>query len=99
MASFVHLLKRIDLDAIVDHLALTHIIKSKVELTTTRIRRLLEILSSYSFNLYYIKRKEMVLSVFLSRQNMMVAIHMKSYQFHLTCNIYYILIIIVQENI
>ena len=35
-----------------DHLALTHIIKGKAELTTTRIKRLLEILSSYSFNLY-----------------------------------------------
>ena len=27
IASFVHLLKRVDFDAIVDHLALTHIIK------------------------------------------------------------------------
>ena len=45
-----------------------HIIKSKAELTTTRIERLLEILSSYSFNLYYIKGKDMILSQFLSRQ-------------------------------
>ena len=37
IASFAHLLKRVDFDAIVDHLALTHIIKSKVELATTRI--------------------------------------------------------------
>ena len=66
IASFLHLLKRGDFDAIVDNLALTHIIKSKVELTT--IQRLLEILSSYSFNLYYIKGKDMVLSDFLSRQ-------------------------------
>ena len=29
IASFAHLLKRVDFDAIVDHLALTHIIKSK----------------------------------------------------------------------
>ena len=34
-ASFSHLLKRVDFDAIVDHLALTHIIKSKVKLATT----------------------------------------------------------------
>ena len=40
IASFSHLLKRVDLDAIVDHLALTHIIKSKVESTTTRIKTL-----------------------------------------------------------
>ena len=31
IASFAHLLKRVDFDAIVDHLALTHIIKSKME--------------------------------------------------------------------
>ena len=42
--------------------------KSKVELATTRIKRLLELLSSYSFNLYYIKVKDMVLSDFFSRQ-------------------------------
>ena len=63
--SFSHLLKRVD--AIVDHLALTHIIKSKVEPATTRLKRLLELLSSYSFNLYYIKGKDMILSNFLSR--------------------------------
>ena len=54
IASFSHLLKR------VDHLSLTHIIKSKAEPATTRIKRLLELISSYSFNLYYIKGKDMV---------------------------------------
>ena len=38
IASFAHLIKRVDFDAIVDHLALTHIIKSKMELATTRIK-------------------------------------------------------------
>ena len=33
-----------------------------------RIKRLLKLLSSYSFNLYYIKGKDMVLSDFLSGQ-------------------------------
>ena len=42
-------------NAIVGHLALTHIIKSKAEPTTTRIKCLLEVLSSYSFNIYYNK--------------------------------------------
>ena len=46
IASFVNLLKRVDFNAIVDHLALANIIKSKSELTTTRIKRLLEVLSS-----------------------------------------------------
>ena len=67
IASFSCLLKRVDFDAIVDHLALMHIFKSKVE-PTTRIKRLLELISSYSFNLYYMKRKDMVLSDFLSWQ-------------------------------
>ena len=68
IASFAHLLKRVDFNAVVDHLAITHIMKSKIELATNRIKRLLEILSSYSFNLYYIKGKDMILSDFLSRQ-------------------------------
>ena len=69
IASFSHLLKRVDFDAIVDHLALTHIIKSKMKPATTRIKRLLQLISSYSFTLYYMKGKDMVLSDFLSQQN------------------------------
>ena len=69
IASFSHLLKRLDFDAIVDYLSLTHIIKSKAEPATIRIKRVLELISSYSFNLYYIKGKDMVLRDFLSRQN------------------------------
>ena len=68
IASFAHLLKRIDFDAIVDHLAIMHIMKSKMEPTTNRIKRLLELLSSYSFNQCYMKGKDMVLSDFLLRQ-------------------------------
>ena len=68
ITSFSHLLKRVDFDAIVDHLALMHIIKSKVEPTPTRIKRLLELISSYYCNLYYMKGKDMILSDILSRQ-------------------------------
>ena len=68
IATFSHLLKKVDFDAIVNHLAITHIMRSKAEPATTRIKRLLELLSPYSFNLYYIKGKDMVLSIFLSRQ-------------------------------
>ena len=68
IASFAHLLERLDFYAIVDHLTLMHIIKSKEEPTTTKMERLLEILSSYSFNLYYIKGKDIILSDFLSVQ-------------------------------
>ena len=66
--TFSYLLKRVDFDAVVDHLAITHIIKSKMEPGTNRIKRQLEVLSSYSFNVYYIKGKDMILSDFLSRQ-------------------------------
>ena len=44
--SFAHLLKKVDFDGIVDHLALTHIIKVKQKTATNRINRLLEVLSS-----------------------------------------------------
>ena len=66
IATFSHLLKRVDCDAVVDHLAIMHIIKSKMEPVINRIKRLLEVLSSYPFNLYYIK--DMVLSDYFSRQ-------------------------------
>ena len=52
--------------AIVDHLVLTHIIESKIEPATTRNKRLLELISSYSFNFYYMKGEDMILSDFLS---------------------------------
>ena len=70
IATFSHLLKKVDFDAVVDHLAITHIMRSKAEPATTRIKRLIELLGPYSFNLYYIKGKDMVLSDFLSRQKM-----------------------------
>ena len=68
ITTFSHLLKKVDFYAIVNHLAITHTMRSKAEPATTRIKRLLELLSPYSFNLYYIKGKDMVLSNFLSRQ-------------------------------
>ena len=67
IASFAHLLKRVDFDAVVDHLAIMHIMNSKMEPATNRIKRLL-VTGSYSFNFYYIKGKDMILSDFLSRQ-------------------------------
>ena len=75
IASFSHPLKRVDIDAIVDHLALMHNIKSKAEPATARIKRLLELISSYSFNQYYIKGKDMV--TFYQDKIMTTAIHMK----------------------
>ena len=69
IASFAHLLRKVDFDAVVDHFAIMHIMRSKVELATNRIKRLLEVLSAFTFNLYYIKGKDMILSDFLFRQD------------------------------
>ena len=61
-ATFSHLLKKVDFDTVVDHLAIMHIMRSKAEPATNRIKRLIELLSPYSVNLYYTKGKDMVLS-------------------------------------
>ena len=58
---------RVNFDLVVDHLAITHIMKSESEPATNRIKRLLDIFSSYTFNLYYLKGKDMVHSHFLYR--------------------------------
>ena len=63
-------MKKLDFDVIIDYLALSYIIKSKVEPATTGIKRLLEVSNCFSFNIYYIKGKDMILSDFLSRQKM-----------------------------
>ena len=89
IASFSHLLKRVDSDVIVDHLVLTYIIKSKAKPTTTRIKRLLQLISSYSFNLYYMKGKDVILSDLLPDRCMILVTHMKSFQCHLICIILY----------
>ena len=63
--TFLHLLKKVDFDAVVDHLAITHIMRSKADPATTRIKRLIELLNPYSFNLYYIKGKDIVSDFFI----------------------------------
>ena len=68
ITTFLHLLKKVDFNAVVDHLAISHIMRRKAKPATARIKRLIELLSPYSFNLYYIKGRDMVLSDFLSRQ-------------------------------
>ena len=49
--TFAHLLKKVDFNAVVDHLTITNIMRSKAEPATSRIKRLIELLSPYSFNL------------------------------------------------
>ena len=43
IAGFSHLLKRVNFNVIVDHLVFTHIIKSKMEPATTRIKKTVRI--------------------------------------------------------
>ena len=56
-----------DFDAAVDHAAIPHIMKAKHAPTTGRIGRLLFGLSQFTFHLYYVKGKDMILCDFLSR--------------------------------
>ena len=62
-----HLLHRVEFDCAVDHRAIPYIMKAKTLPDTTRIMRLLEILSGYAFNLYFVKGKDMKICDFLSR--------------------------------
>ena len=62
-----NLLKHREFDAAVDHVAVAQIMKAKTEPATTRIMRLLDRLSAYSFNLFYVKGRDMILSDHLSR--------------------------------
>ena len=62
-----NLLKHREFDAAVDHAAVAKIMKAKTEPATTRIMRLLDRLSAYSFNLHYVKGRDMILSDYLSR--------------------------------
>ena len=62
-----NLLKLREFDAAVDHVAVAQIIKAKTEPATTRTMRLLDRLSAYSFNLYYVKGRDMILADYLSR--------------------------------
>ena len=62
-----NILKHREFDAAVDHAAVTQILKAKTEPATPRIMHLLDRLSSYSFNLYYVKGRDMILADYLSR--------------------------------
>ena len=50
-----------------DHSALVHILKATREPPTLRLKKLIENLSEYKFDIYFLKGKEMHISNFLSR--------------------------------
>ena len=62
----VEKLKHREFDAAVDHVVVTQILKAKTEPATTRIMRLLDRLAAYSFNLYYVKGRDMIMADYLS---------------------------------
>ena len=59
-----HFLHRVEFDCAVDHRAIPYIMKAKTLPATTRIMRLLEILSGYAFNLYFVKGKDIKFMIF-----------------------------------
>ena len=61
-----HLLKHREFDVAVDHVAVTQILEAMTEPATTRIMRLLDRLAAYSFNLYYVKGRDMIMADYLS---------------------------------
>ena len=64
MRQWNNILKHREFDAAVDHVAVTQILKAKKEPASNRIMRLLDCLSAYCFNLYYLKGKDMILADF-----------------------------------
>ena len=67
VAAFKHLLRNAKFHVYCDHSALVHILKAKREPPTLRLKKLIENLSEYKFDIYFLKGKEMHISDFLSR--------------------------------
>ena len=66
-AAFKHLLRNANFHVFCDHSALVHILKAKREPPTLRLKKLIENLSEYKFDIYFLKGKEMHIPDFLSR--------------------------------
>ena len=69
MHSWKHLIGNVNFDCAMDYLAVTYIIKGKDEPATVRIKWFLEKLLMYSFNLYYVKGKDLILADNMSHSN------------------------------
>ncbi|XP_064651976.1 uncharacterized protein LOC135502801 [Lineus longissimus] len=67
VSAFKHILKSQVFQAFVDHSSLVQILQSKHEPCTTRLQKLIERLSEYSFKIGYCKGSDLQLSDFLSR--------------------------------
>ena len=62
-----HLLRNANFHVYCDHSALIHILNAKREPPTLRLKKLIENLNEYKFDIYFLKGKEMHISDFLSR--------------------------------
>ena len=67
ISHFKHLLSKTVFTVYVDHSPLCHILKAKRQAPTLRLRKLIEIVSDYSFVVKYHKESEMHIADFLSR--------------------------------
>ena len=67
VAAFKHLLRNVNVHVYCDHSALVHILKAKREPPTLRLKKLIENISEYKVDIYFLKGKEMHISDFLSR--------------------------------
>ena len=65
--SFKHILRNTEFTVIIDHSALLYILNAKREPPTLRLKKLIEILSQYSFKVKFLKGKDMTVSGSLSR--------------------------------
>ena len=62
VAAFKHLLRNANFHVYCDHSALVHILKAKREPPTFRLKKMIENLSEYKFDIYFLKGKEMHIS-------------------------------------
>ena len=64
VAAFKHLLRNANFHVYYDHSPLVHILKAKRGPPTLRLKKLIENLSEYKFDIYFLKGKEMHISDF-----------------------------------
>ena len=67
ISAFKHILKNAKFSVYSDHSALVHIMNSKKELPTLRLKKLVEKLSDYAFTINFMKGKDLHVTDFLSR--------------------------------
>ena len=67
VTAFKHLLRNSNFTLYCDHSALVHIINGKKEPPTLRLKKLIENLSDYKFDIKFLRGKDMFVSDFLSR--------------------------------